>query len=115
MYTRPEYIYHNEKSKLFYGRYNATENDIVFLLTQDSEAQIPHDRIFYPSASSKVSPKSSSLKTTETDKQDASITESQNNENTNNAVGDVSNPKTSDTSQLLSHPTNSRIKYEITL
>lgn len=49
MYTRPEYIYHNEKSKLFYGRYNATENDISFLLTPDTEKLILPDHIFFPS------------------------------------------------------------------
>lgn len=107
MYTRSEYIYHNEKSKLFYGRYNASENDIVFLLTPDNEAQIPYDRIFFPSGTNKVAVNRSIPKTPDSKDQDISLAVVTAEEN-KNKNGDAD-------SKLLSNPTNSRIKYEIIL
>lgn len=35
MNTLPQYIYHNEKARHYYGRYNSTENDIVYTVQFD--------------------------------------------------------------------------------
>ena len=40
MYSEPQYIYHDEKNKQFFGRWNASANDIQFAL--DTKAAATH-------------------------------------------------------------------------
>ena len=61
MNTMPQYIYHSEKARHYYGRYNATENDIVYDVKYETGTlKLLEDHTIHGSVSSDSSSGSSS-------------------------------------------------------